>query len=48
MDKEVVSERGRHREVWESLQAKEVIVGDGGRRRLYVVCFKPPRGRTPT
>ena len=41
VDKEVVSRRGRYREVAENLQVKEVMVGDGERRRRYVVCFNP-------
>ena len=41
VDKEVVSRRGRYREVTENLQVKEVVVGDGERRRRYVVCFNP-------
>ena len=41
VDKEVVSRRGRYREVAENLQVKEVVVGDGERRRRYVVCFNP-------
>ena len=41
VDQEVVSRRGRYREVAENLQVKEVVVGDGERRRRYVVCFNP-------
>ena len=41
VDKEVVSRRGRYREVAENLQVKEVVVGEGERRRRYVVCFNP-------
>ena len=41
VDTEVVSRRGRYREVAENLQVKEVVVGEGERRRRYVVCFNP-------
>ena len=41
VDKEVVSRRGRYREVAENLQVKEVVVGEGERHRRYVVCFNP-------
>ena len=41
VDKEVVSRRGRYREVAENLQVKEVVVGEGERRWRYVVCFNP-------
>jgi len=41
VDKEVLSRRGRYREVAENLQVKEAMVGEGERRRRYVVCFNP-------
>ena len=41
VDREVVSRPGRYREVAENLQVKEVVVGEGERRRRYVVCFNP-------
>ena len=41
VDTEVLSRRGRYREVAENLQVKEVVVGAGERRRRYVVCFNP-------
>ena len=41
VDPEVLSRRGRYREVAENLQVKEVVVGEGERRRRYVVCFNP-------
>ena len=41
VDTEVVSRGGRYREVAENLQIKEVVVGEGKRRRRYVVCFNP-------
>jgi hypothetical protein len=41
VDKQVVSRPGRYQKVSENLQVKEVTVGDGERRRRYVVCFNP-------
>ena len=38
---EVLSRPGRYRTVAENLEVKEVIVGDGERRRRYAVCFNP-------
>jgi transposase len=38
---EVLSRPGRYRQVAENLEVKEVIVGDGERRRRYAVCFNP-------
>ena len=40
VDREV-SRRGRYRVMAENLQVKEVVVGDGERRRRYAVCFNP-------
>lgn len=39
--KEVLTRAGRYAEVRENLRVKEVIVGDGERRRRYVVCHNP-------
>ena len=41
VDIEVVRRGGRYRELAEDLQVKEVVVGEGERRRRYVVCFNP-------
>ena len=41
IEREVMGRRGRYRAVAENLQVKEVVVGDGERRRRYVVCFNP-------
>ena len=38
---EVVTRPGRYQHVAENLQVKEVVVGDGERRRRYVVCYNP-------
>jgi transposase len=39
--KDVLARPGRYHEVRDNLQVKEVIVGDGERRRRYVVCHNP-------
>jgi hypothetical protein len=39
--KKVLTRPGRYAEVRENLRVKEVIVGDGERRRRYVVCHNP-------
>lgn len=38
---EVLSQPGRYTTVRENLQAKEVIIGDGERRRRYILCYNP-------
>ena len=38
---QVIGRRGRYRQVAENLQVKEVVVGEGERRRRYAVCFNP-------
>jgi hypothetical protein len=38
---EVLARQGRYHEVRDNLRVKEVIVGDGERRRRYVVCHNP-------
>jgi transposase len=38
---EVLGRAGRFREVAENLRIKEVFVGDGERRRRYIVCHNP-------
>jgi len=38
VSKEVLARPGRYQEVREGLRVKEVLVGDGERRRRYVVC----------
>jgi hypothetical protein len=39
--KEVLTRAGRYHEVVGNLRVKEVVVGDGERRRRYVVCHNP-------
>ncbi|MBI5780884.1 MAG: IS1634 family transposase [Rhodocyclales bacterium] len=38
---EVLGRAGRYQEVAENLRVKQVVVGDGERRRRYVVCHNP-------
>lgn len=42
---EVLSRAGRYQKVAENLRVKEVIVGEGERRRRYVVCHNPQEER---
>jgi transposase len=37
----VLSKRGRYIAIKDNLYAKEVIVGDGERRRRYILCYNP-------
>ena len=37
----MLSRPGRYRSVAQNLQVKEVVVGDGERRRRYALCFNP-------
>ena len=39
--RDVLSKRGRYTVIKENLQAKEVIVGDGERRKRYILCYNP-------
>jgi transposase len=39
--KEVLSRPGRYQTLAENLQVKEVVVGNGERRRRYVLCYNP-------
>jgi hypothetical protein len=38
---EVVTRPGRYQKVADNLEVKEVTIGDGERRRRYVVCYNP-------
>jgi transposase len=38
---EVLGKRGRYHVIRENLHAKEVIIGDGERRRRYILCYNP-------
>jgi transposase len=41
VEAEVLTRPGRYRPVADNLQVKEVWVGDGERRKRYVLCFNP-------
>lgn len=41
----VLSRPGRYRKIADNLEVKEVVVGDGERRRRYAVCFNPQEAR---
>ena len=41
IDREVLSKRGRYNVIRDNLHAKEVIVGDGERRKRYILCYNP-------
>ncbi len=43
--REVLSKRGRYTVFKDNLQAKEVIVGDGERRKRYILCHNPKEAR---
>ncbi|MHC4073897.1 MAG: IS1634 family transposase [Planctomycetota bacterium] len=38
---EVLGKRGRYNVIRDNLYAKEVIIGDGERRRRYILCYNP-------
>lgn len=44
---EVLARPGRFKVIAENLQAKEVIVGDGERRRRNIVCYNPRVAKRP-
>lgn len=41
VDRAVLSRPGRYQEVTENLRVKEVVIGEGERRRRYIVCHNP-------
>jgi hypothetical protein len=43
--REVLSKKGRYNVFDDNLQAKEVIVGDGERRKRYILCFNPKEAK---
>ena len=43
--REVLSKRGRYTRFKDNLHAKEVIVGDGERRRRYILCCNPKEAK---
>jgi len=43
--REVLSKRGRYTVFRDNLSAKEVIVGDGERRKRYILCYNPKEAK---
>jgi hypothetical protein len=43
--KEVLSRQGRYKVIDENLHAKEVVIGEGERRRRYVLCYNPEQAK---
>ena len=41
----VLGRPGRYRKVAENLEVKEVVIGDGERRRRYAVCYNPQEAK---
>ena len=41
----VLTKRGKYTVLRDNLQAKEVIVGDGERRRRYILCYNPKEAK---
>jgi transposase len=42
---EVLGKRGRYTVFTDNLQAKEIIVGDGERRKRYILCYNPKEAK---
>jgi transposase len=38
---EVLGKRGRYNVIQDNLHAKEVVIGDGERRKRYILCYNP-------
>jgi len=43
--RDVLSKRGRYTTFTDNLQAKEVIVGNGERRKRYILCYNPKEAK---
>lgn len=43
--RDVLSKRGRYTVFTDNLHAKEVIVGDGERRKRYILCYNPKEAK---
>jgi len=43
--RDVLTKRGRYTVIRDNLHAKEVIVGDGERRRRYILCYNPKEAK---
>ena len=46
--RDVLSKRGRYTVFKDNLHAKEVIVGDGQRRKRYILCYNPKEAEAST
>jgi len=43
--KKVLSKPGRYQVIKDNMHAKEVVVGDGERRRRYILCYNPKEAK---
>jgi hypothetical protein len=43
--RDVLTKPGKYKVLQENLHAKEVVVGDGERRRRYILCFNPKEAK---
>lgn len=43
--REVLGKKGRYSVFTDNLQAKEVVVGDGERRKRYILCYNPKEAK---
>ena len=42
---QVLGKRGRYNVIRDNLHAKEVVIGDGERRRRYILCYNPKEAK---
>ena len=42
---DVLSKKGRYLDIKDNLKAKEVVVGEGMRRRRYILCYNPKEAK---
>jgi hypothetical protein len=42
---DVLSKKGRYVDIKDNLKAKEVVVGEGERRRRYILCYNPKEAK---
>lgn len=45
INEEVLTKRGRYVDISDNLKAKEVVIGDGERRRRYFLCYNPKEAK---
>jgi hypothetical protein len=43
---EVLGKRGRYHVIRDNLHAKEIVIGDGERRRRYILCYNPKEAQS--